>query len=70
MSYEKRKAVYALAKKYGVIILEDNPYGELRFRGEDVPSIKTLDEDGLVVYCGSFSKVLSPRPAGGILGRQ
>ena len=60
MSYEKRKAVYALAKKYGVIILEDNPYGELRFRGEDVPAIKTLDEDGLVVYCGSFSKVLSP----------
>ncbi len=60
MSFEKRKAVYALAQKYDVIILEDNPYGEIRFAGEDIPSIKTLDTDGRVIYCGSFSKVLSP----------
>ena len=60
MSFEKRKAVYTLAQKYNVIILEDNPYGELRFEGEDIPSIKTLDTDGRVIYCGSFSKVLSP----------
>ncbi len=60
MSLEKRKAVYALAKKYGVIILEDNPYGELRVSGEDVPSIKSLDEDGIVVYAGSFSKIVAP----------
>lgn len=60
MSAKKRKKVYELAKKYGVIILEDNPYGELRFAGEDIPSIKSLDTDGIVVYCGSFSKILSP----------
>ncbi len=60
LSAEKRKAVYALAKRYGVIILEDNPYGETRFAGEDIPPIKSLDEDGIVVYAGSFSKVLSP----------
>ncbi len=60
MSLEKRKKVYELAKKYGVIILEDNPYGELRFTGEDLPSIKSFDTDGIVVYCGSFSKILSP----------
>lgn len=60
MSYEKRKAVYALAKKYGVMIVEDNPYGDLRAYGEDIPSIKSLDEDGIVIYCGSFSKILSP----------
>lgn len=60
MSYEKRKAVYALAKKYSVPILEDNPYGDLRFSGEDVPSIKSMDTEGLVIYCGSFSKILSP----------
>lgn len=60
MSFEKRKALYALAKKYGVLIIEDNPYGELRFRGENIPSVKSLDEDGLVIYVGSFSKVLSP----------
>ena len=59
-SLAKRKAIYALAKQYGVFILEDNPYGELRFAGEDVPSIKSFDEDGIVIYCGSFSKILSP----------
>lgn len=59
-SLEKRKAVYELCKKYGVLILEDNPYGALRFAGEDVPTIKSLDEEGIVIYAGSFSKVLSP----------
>lgn len=58
-SLEKRKAILDLAKKYDVIILEDNPYGELRFSGEDVPTIKSLDTEGRVVYCSSFSKILS-----------
>lgn len=56
---ENRKKVYDLAKKYGVMILEDNPYGELRFAGEDVPTYKSFDEDGIVIYCSSFSKILS-----------
>ncbi len=60
MSLEKRKAVYELAKKYGLLILEDNPYGDLRVSGEDVPSIKSFDEDGIVIYAGSFSKLLAP----------
>lgn len=59
-SLEKRKAIYELARKYGVLILEDNPYGELRFKGEDIPTIKSLDDEGLVIYVGSFSKILSP----------
>ena len=59
MSLEKRKAVLVLAKKYGVVILEDNPYGELRFAGTDIPTIKSMDDEGVVLYCGSFSKVLS-----------
>lgn len=59
MSLEKRKNVYDLAKKYNIIILEDNPYGELRFAGEEIPTIKSFDEDGYVVYSGSYSKVLS-----------
>ena len=58
-SFEKRVAVYELAKKYGVLILEDNPYGELRFNGEEIPTIKSMDTEGIVVYCGSFSKILS-----------
>lgn len=60
MSLEKRKAVYELAKKYGVLILEDNPYGDLRVSGENVPAIKSFDEDGIVIYAGSFSKVVAP----------
>lgn len=58
-SLEKRKKVYELAKKYEVVILEDNPYGELRFAGEEVPTIKSFDDEGLVLYCSSFSKILS-----------
>ena len=60
MSLEKRKAVYALASKYNVLILEDNPYGDLRFDGEHIPTIKSIDTENRVIYCGSFSKVLSP----------
>ena len=60
MSLEKRKTLYALAKKYGVLILEDNPYGDLRVSGENVPTVKSMDEDGIVIYAGSFSKVLAP----------
>lgn len=58
-SLEVRKKVLELAKKYDIIILEDNPYGDLRFTGEDVPTYKSMDTEGRVVYCGSFSKVLS-----------
>lgn len=60
MSLEKRIRMYELAKQYGVLILEDNPYGDLRYSGEDVPNIKSLDTDGIVIYAGSFSKVISP----------
>ena len=59
-SLEKRKAMYELAKKYGAIILEDNPYGDLRIRGENVPSIKSMDKDGIVMYSRTFSKILAP----------
>jgi len=60
MSLEKRKALYELALKHNVITLEANPYGELRYTGEDLPSIKSFDDEGIVIYAGSFSKVLSP----------
>ena len=60
MSLQKRKAVYELALKYGVLIFEDNPYGDLRFAGEPVPNIKTMDTEGIVIYAGSFSKTMSP----------
>ncbi len=59
-SWEKRIKIYELAKKHGIVILEDNPYGDLRFAGEEIPTIKSLDRDGLVIYCGSFSKLIAP----------
>lgn len=59
MSLEKRKKILELATKYNFYILEDNPYGELRFRGEELVTIKSLDTEGRVIYAGSFSKVLS-----------
>lgn len=60
MSLEKRKKMYELAKKYNVLILEDNPYGDLRYSGKYIPCIKSFDEDGIVLYAGSMSKVISP----------
>ncbi len=58
-SLEKRKAIYDIALKNGIVILEDNPYGELRFAGKDVPTVKSIDTEGIVVYTSSFSKILS-----------
>ena len=58
-SLEKRKGIYEVAKKYGIPIIEDNPYGELRFAGTDIPTIKSFDDEGLVIYCSTFSKILS-----------
>lgn len=60
MSVEKRKTVYEIAKKHNIIIIEDNPYGELTFDGTKLPTIKSMDTEGIVVYSGSFSKILAP----------
>ena len=60
LSLEKRKKMYALAKENNLVIVEDNPYGNLRVAGEDVPAIKSMDTDGIVIYAGSFSKILAP----------
>lgn len=59
MSQKRREEVYRIALENKLIIVEDNPYGELRFRGEEVLPIKSMDEEGIVIYCGSFSKTLS-----------
>ena len=60
LSLEKRKAMYELAKENDLVIVEDNPYGNLRVAGEDVPAIKSFDTEGIVIYAGSFSKILAP----------
>lgn len=60
MSLEKRKALYKIAVENNIAIIEDNPYGKLRVAGEDVPAIKSFDTEGIVIYAGSFSKILAP----------
>ncbi len=58
MSFERRKELLEIANERGLTIIEDDPYGALRFAGARVPTLKSMDND--VVYLGTFSKVLSP----------
>lgn len=60
MSLERRKAMVALCQRYGVPILEDDCYVDLRFEGQDVTSLHALDDTGLVMYVASFSKIIAP----------
>lgn len=57
---KRRRQMAELAAKYDVTILEDNPYGEIRFSGQHVPAVKSFDRDGHVYYMGTFSKTLAP----------
>ena len=60
LSLERRKKIASLASQYGVIVAEDDPYHDLRYEGENLPSIKFFDTDGWVAFMGSFSKIISP----------
>ena len=57
---ERRKAIAELANKYGMIVAEDDPYRDLRYEGTPCHSIKYYDQEGWVVFLGSFSKIISP----------
>lgn len=59
MSLERRKQLLELAKRYHIPIVDDNPYGELRYVGESVPSLQSMGQD-LVIELGTFSKIISP----------
>ncbi|MBB1080416.1 PLP-dependent aminotransferase family protein [Limosilactobacillus sp. STM2_1] len=60
MTVERRKKLAELAEKYDVYVLEDNPYGEIRFAGHHVPAVKSFDKSGHVFYMSTFSKTLAP----------
>lgn len=60
MPAERRKKFAELAAKYDVPVLEDNPYGDIRFAGEHVPSVKSFDHAGKIFYMSTFSKILAP----------
>ena len=57
---DRRKRIYELACEHDLLIIEDDPYSFLRYEGEKVPLIKSLDEQERVVYLGTFSKILAP----------
>lgn len=57
---ERRKKFMEIVNKFEIPVLEDNPYGELRFEGEILPSLKSMDEKGLIIFLGSFSKIFCP----------
>lgn len=59
-SLERRQRLVALATQYEIPVIEDNPYGELRFEGEILPSLKSMDTAGLVIGTGTFSKTFCP----------
>ncbi len=60
INLERRLELVALARERELIILEDNPYGQLRFEGEQLPTLYSLDDDDNVIYISTFSKIISP----------
>ena len=59
-SLERRQKFMEIVNKYEIPVIEDNPYGELRFENENMPALKSLDTKGLVIFLGTFSKILAP----------
>ncbi|MEA5056699.1 MAG: PLP-dependent aminotransferase family protein [Anaerotignum propionicum] len=59
-SLERRTKFMEIVNKYEVPVIEDNPYGELRFENDTMPALKSLDTKGLVVYLGTLSKIMVP----------
>lgn len=60
LSLDRRREIVAIARERELLILEDNPYGLLRYEGEPLPSLHSLEGGDLVMYLGTFSKILSP----------
>lgn len=60
MSLERRKKLIEIANRYDIVIIEDNPYGAVRFAGEMLPPVKHFDTEGRVIYISTFSKIFAP----------
>jgi 2-aminoadipate transaminase len=60
MTLERRKHLMEVASDHDLLIVEDNPYGDLRYSGQDVPSLLSLDKEGRVLYLGTMSKLMCP----------
>lgn len=59
-SVDRRKKLVELASEHNIAIIEDNPYGELRFEGEDLPAVTHFDKKGNVIFLGTLSKIFCP----------
>ncbi len=60
MSLARRRALLELAQRYGMLVLEDSPYRSVRFEGEPVPTLRSLDGGERVIHIGTFSKLIAP----------
>lgn len=60
LSLERRRKLLEYAHKYNFVVMEDDPYGYVRFEGDHLPTMFSMDDRGAVVYAGSFSKILAP----------
>jgi 2-aminoadipate transaminase len=60
MSYERRRELVRIANERELLVLEDNPYGLLRYEGSPLPTLRALDGGEFVIYASTFSKILSP----------
>lgn len=60
LSLPRRQRLMELANRYDLVVLEDSPYRQIRFSGDPLPTLKSLDTEGRVIHLGSFSKVLVP----------
>jgi DNA-binding transcriptional MocR family regulator len=60
LSLARRRRLIELANRFDLIVLEDTPYRDIRFEGEPIPTLKSLDTEERVIYLGSFSKILAP----------
>jgi len=60
LTAERRRTLYSIAARYQLIVLEDDPYGALRYAGTAIPPVKSLDTEGIVIYLSTVSKTIAP----------
>ena len=60
LALERRRELVEVAARHGLIVVEDDPYGKLRYSGTDIPPIRSLDSSGHVIYLSTFSKTVAP----------
>lgn len=60
MPLERRQALAELLTRHEIILVEDDPYGDLRYEGEALPAVMSMDTTGQAIYLGSFPKLISP----------